>query len=72
MVYYRLLLCIMVYYRSLWFNIVYHRLMLWSAGQGGMAIEVTPSPPIKSLGFEGFDSSRLLIRRGGNSHVRLI
>ena len=25
----------------------------------------TPSPPIKSLGFEGFDSSRLLILRGG-------
>ena len=31
---------------------------------------VTPSPPTKSLGFEGFDSSRLLILRGGNSHVR--
>ena len=30
----------------------------------------TPSPPIKSLGFRGFDSSRLLILRGGNSHVR--
>ena len=29
-----------------------------------------PSPPIKGLGFEGFDSSRLLILRGGNSHVR--
>ena len=26
----------------------------------------------KSLGFEGFDSSRLLILRGGNSHVRRI
>ena len=31
----------------------------------------TPSPPTKSLGFEGFDSSRLLILRGGNSHVRI-
>ena len=30
----------------------------------------TPSPPIKSLDFGGFDSSRLLILRGGNSHVR--
>ena len=30
----------------------------------------TPSPPIKSLNFRGFDSSRLLILRGGNSHVR--
>ena len=30
----------------------------------------TPSPPTKSLGFSGFDSSRLLILRGGNSHVR--
>ena len=32
----------------------------------------TPSPPIKSLGFEGFDSSRLLILKGGKFHVRLI
>ena len=30
----------------------------------------TSSPPIKSLYFRGFDSSRLLIPRGGNSHVR--
>ena len=30
----------------------------------------TPSPPVKSLGFGGFDASRLLILRGGNSHVR--
>ena len=26
--------------------------------------------PTKSFDFEGFDSSRLLILRGGNSHVR--
>ena len=32
----------------------------------------TLSPPIKSLDFRGFDSSRLLILRGGNSHVRII
>ena len=32
----------------------------------------TPSPPIKSLDFRGFDSSRLLILRGGNSHARRI
>ena len=32
----------------------------------------TPSPPTKSLDFRGFDSSRLSILRGGNSHVRLI
>ena len=31
---------------------------------------VTPSPPIKSFDFRGFDSSRLLILRGGNYHVR--
>ena len=31
---------------------------------------ITPSPPIKSLYFRGFDSSRLLILRGGNYHVR--
>ena len=35
-------------------------------------IIITPSPPIKSLGFEGFDSSKLLILRGGHSHVRRI
>ena len=29
-----------------------------------------PSPPTKSLGFGGFDLSRLLILKGGNSHVR--
>ena len=32
----------------------------------------TPSPPIKSLDFRGFDSSILLILRGGNSHIRRI
>ena len=32
----------------------------------------TPSPPTKSLGFRRFDSSRLLILKGGNSHVRRI
>ena len=31
----------------------------------------TPSPPIKSLDFRGFDSSKLLILKGGNSHVRI-
>ena len=33
---------------------------------------ITPSLTTKSLGFGGFDSSRLLILRGGNSHVRRI
>ena len=32
----------------------------------------TPSPPTKSLDFRGFDSSRLLMLRGGYSHVRRI
>ena len=32
----------------------------------------TPSPPTKSFDFRGFDASRLLILRGGNSHVRII
>ena len=31
-----------------------------------------PSPPTKRLGFEWFDSSKLLIVRGGNSHARRI
>ena len=30
----------------------------------------TPGPPTKSSDFRGSDSSRLLIPRGGNSHVR--
>ena len=33
---------------------------------------ITPSPPTKSFDFGGFGSSRLLILRGGNSHVRII
>ena len=33
-------------------------------------IKSTPSPPIKSLDFRGFDSSKLLILKGGNFHVR--
>ena len=33
-------------------------------------ISTTPSPPTKTLDFGGFDSSRLLILKGGNSHVR--
>ena len=32
----------------------------------------TPSPPTKSFDSRGFDSSKLLIIRGGNSHVRII
>ena len=31
---------------------------------------VTPSPPTKSFDFGGLDSGKLLILRGGNSHVR--
>ena len=30
---------------------------------------ITPSPPTKSFDFRGFDSSRLLILKGGDSHV---
>ena len=32
----------------------------------------TASPPIKSFDFRGFDSSKLLIIKGGNSHVHRI
>ena len=41
-----------------------------SVGKNEEQQETTPSPPTKSSGFKGFDSSRLLILRGGNSHVR--
>ena len=33
---------------------------------------ITPSPPIKSCDFRGFDSSKLSILKCGNSHVRRI
>ena len=33
---------------------------------------LTASPPTKSSGFGGFDSSKLLSLKGGNSHVRII
>ena len=39
---------------------------------GNHLSDATPSPPTKSLDFRGFDSSRLLILRGGNSYVRRI
>ena len=35
-------------------------------------VAATPSPPTKSFDFEGFDSSKLLILKSGNSHVRII
>ena len=38
--------------------------------KSNVRLPCTPSPPIKSLGFRGFDSSRLLILRGGNFHDR--
>ena len=44
------------------------RAPLWSDRHS----EATPSPPTKSSAFRGFDSSRLLILRGGNSHVHII
>ena len=47
-----------------------HRLLLLRMLQRVGCDIHTPSPPIKSLDFRGFDSSRLLILRGGNSHVR--
>ena len=49
---------------------------LWMVLVGRTAIVsdsgITPSPPTKSFDFRGFDSSRLLILKGGNSHVRII
>ena len=36
------------------------------------AVIYTPRPPIESFDFRGFDSSKLLILKGGNSHVRRI
>ena len=35
-------------------------------------VSCTLSPPTKSSGFRGFDSSKLLILKVGNSHVRRI
>ena len=40
-------------------------------GRGGSGFRlITPSPPTKSFDFRGFDSSKLLMLKGGNSHVR--
>ena len=50
------------YIGSLYIDIRYHIILY----------HITPSPPTKSLDFTGFDSSRLLILRGGNSDVRII
>ena len=44
---------------------------MFGVGVGGSYfIGDAPSPPTKSLDFRRFDSSRLLILRGGNSQVR--
>ena len=41
-----------------------------SASRLTVSPKATPSPPTKSFDFGGFDSSKLLILKGGNSHVR--
>ena len=33
---------------------------------------ITPGPPTKSFDFGGFDSSKLLIIKGGNYHIHVI
>ena len=38
-------------------------------GESAWRLGPTRSPPAKSLDFRGFDSSRLLLLRVGNSHV---
>ena len=43
-----------------------------SVSAGLRQVLSTASPPTKSFDFRGFDSSKLLILRGGNSHVRII
>ena len=53
----------------------YPGLLLRAPRQGvghARGLGITPSLPTKSSGFRGFDSSRLLILKGGNSHVRII
>ena len=80
MIYYTILFYTILYYTILYFTIPYYtniRLASACPVQGPypgqiLSIQATPSPPIKSLGFEGFDSSKLLILKGGNSHVRRI
>ena len=37
-----------------------------------LSLRSAPSPPTKSSGFRGFDSSKLLILRGGNYHIHMI
>ena len=47
-----------------------HVTMCNVVSQYSIVCYATPSPPTKSLDFRGFDSSKLLIIRGGNSYVR--
>ena len=44
----------------------------WTSPPRRMTGTSTPSPPIKNSDFRGFDSSKFLILKGGNSHVRRI
>ena len=51
------------------------RMSVYLSDTGIIAIVIdltTPSPPTKSLHFRSFDSSKLLIIKGGNSRVRMI
>ena len=43
----------------------------WRTSTGGPeSLQTTPNLPTNIVDFRGLDSSRLLILRGGNSHVR--
>ena len=67
--------CIWMYiYIYIYMITMIYKLLLSGSGQWSEStwVQGTPSPPTKSLGFGGFDSSRLLILKGGNSHVRWI
>ena len=51
------------------------RMSVYLSDTGIIAIVIdltTPSPPTESLDFRSFDSSKLLIIKGGNSRVRII
>ena len=76
-----LALCLLLFVLLMGYRLLLVCLMLYVVGVRAQFIVVcfnahlymyTPSPPTKSLGFRGFDSSRLSILRGGNYHIYII
>ena len=70
--------CIYIYYICMCIHVcvymyVYMHVCMYDMLDVALStVGVRPSPPTKSLSFEGFDSNKLLILRGGNYHIHII